>query len=61
MQEFKIYIVHVFFFQVYTSYRFKVRACTQVGCGDSLEVALSTDELPPSYVALPTLTVLGKS
>ena len=46
-------------FQVYTAYRFHVRACTAVGCSDSETVRISTSQLPPSHVATPRLLVMG--
>ena len=47
------------FLQVYTGYRFYVRACSRVGCTNSDVVTISTAQLPPTFVASPTLTVLG--
>ncbi|XP_060070524.1 usherin-like [Ylistrum balloti] len=45
--------------QVYTSYRFYVRACTQVGCTDGPAALLSTAQLPPQFVKAPVLVALG--
>ena len=47
-------------FQVYTGYRFYIRACSRVGCTNSDVVTISTAQLPPAFVAVPTLTVMGK-
>ncbi|XP_021347323.1 usherin-like [Mizuhopecten yessoensis] len=45
--------------QVYTSYQFYVRACTQVGCTDGPATLLSTAQLPPQFVKPPVLVALG--
>ena len=45
--------------QVYSSYRFLLTACSRVACSNSSVVTLLTAQLPPTTVALPTLTVLG--
>ncbi|XP_033110841.1 usherin-like [Anneissia japonica] len=44
---------------IYTAYDFYVTACTNVGCGQSPEVTLTTAQLPPSDVTPPTLYVRG--
>ncbi|ESO94175.1 hypothetical protein LOTGIDRAFT_118598, partial [Lottia gigantea] len=45
--------------QVYTSYRFFVRACTSAGCTSGPTVTLTTAQLPPTSVLPPVLQVLG--
>ncbi|XP_022099403.1 usherin-like isoform X2 [Acanthaster planci] len=45
--------------QVYTGYRFRVRACTAIGCTDSPEVSITTAQQPPTFVPPPTLLVRG--
>ncbi|XP_038072643.1 usherin-like isoform X1 [Patiria miniata] len=45
--------------QVYTAYRFKVTACTTIGCTDSPEVSITTAQRPPTFVTPPTLLARG--
>jgi len=39
----------------------RIKACTLIGCTDSTAVALRTAQLPPAFVAPPTLSVIGES
>nr|XP_006813188.1 PREDICTED: usherin [Saccoglossus kowalevskii] len=43
----------------FTSYQFKLTACTVVGCTDSDVVSISTGQLPPSSIDAPTIYVEG--
>ena len=36
-----------------------MRACSRVGCTNSDVVTISTAQLPPTFVASPTTTVMG--
>lgn len=47
------------FMQVYTGYRFYIRACSRLGCTNSDVVTIRTAQLPPTLVQTPTLTVMG--
>ncbi|GFO50464.1 usherin, partial [Plakobranchus ocellatus] len=44
---------------VYTVYKFHVAACTVSGCTEGPSVAISTAQLPPTFVSPPNLLVLG--
>jgi len=39
----------------------RIKACTLIGCTDSAAVALRTAQLPPAFVAPPTLSAIGES